>query len=48
MEWSLLSKPADRSNRESREMWLTSRATRRLFTIFKKGGLSDRQTEGSR
>ena len=35
MEWSTVSKAADRSSRESREMWLTSRAARRSFTILR-------------
>ena len=42
MEWSIVSKAADRSNKESREMWLISRAARRSFTFYKTG---DRQTE---
>ena len=36
MEWSIVSKAADRSSRENREMWLTSRASRRSFTILKR------------
>ena len=39
IRWSLVSKMADRSNRESREMWLTK---------FQCYGLGGRQTEGSR
>ena len=36
MEWSIVSKAADRSSKESREMWLTSRAARRSFTILRR------------
>ena len=39
IRWSLVSKMADRSSRESREMWLTK---------FQYYGLGGRQTEGSR
>ena len=50
MEWSIVSKAADRSSRESSEMWLTSRAARRSFTILRRAVsvLSDRQTEGGK
>ena len=36
MEWLTVSKVADRSSRESREMWLTPRAARRLFTNLRR------------
>ena len=36
MEWSIVSKSADRSSRESREMGLTSRAAGRSFTILRR------------
>ena len=52
MEWSIVSKAADRSSRESREMWLTSRDVRRSFTILRSAvsvlWQSDWQTEGGK